>query len=68
MNDTLQTALQRLRLSGIAPTPGVRLQQATGNGLTAPIRSSPESHADNRPSASALVDQRALTERSVSFI
>ena len=33
MNDTLQTALKRLRLSGMAQTLDVRLQEAAGNGL-----------------------------------
>jgi DNA replication protein DnaC len=34
MHDTLQKALKRLRLSGLAQTLDVRLQEATGNGLT----------------------------------
>ncbi len=33
MNNTLQTALKRLRLSGMAQTLDVRLQEAAGNGL-----------------------------------
>ncbi|MBN1514214.1 MAG: IS21-like element helper ATPase IstB [Phycisphaerae bacterium] len=33
MNDTLQKALKRLRLSGLAQTLDVRLQEAAGNGL-----------------------------------
>jgi DNA replication protein DnaC len=34
MNDTLLTALKRLRLSGLAGSLDVRLQEATANGLT----------------------------------
>jgi len=33
MNDTMQTALKKLRLSGMAQSLGVRLQEASGNGL-----------------------------------
>ena len=33
MNDTLQKALKKLRLSGLAQTLDVRLQEAAGNGL-----------------------------------
>ncbi len=33
MNDTLQTALKKLRLSGLAQSLDVRLQEAMGNGL-----------------------------------
>lgn len=33
MNDTLQTALKKLRLSGLAQSLEVRLQEAAGNGL-----------------------------------
>jgi DNA replication protein DnaC len=34
MNDALQKALRKLRLSGLAQTLDVRLQEAAGNGLT----------------------------------
>lgn len=34
MNDTLQTALRKLRLSGLAQSLDVRLQEAAGNGLS----------------------------------
>jgi len=34
MNETLQTALRKLRLSGLAQSLDVRLQEAAGNGLT----------------------------------
>jgi DNA replication protein DnaC len=34
MNETLQTALKKLRLSGLAQSLDVRLQEATGNSLT----------------------------------
>ena len=34
MNDTLQTALKQLRLSGLAGTLDVRLQEAVGNRLS----------------------------------
>jgi DNA replication protein DnaC len=34
MHDALQKALKKLRLSGLAQTLDVRLQEATGNGLT----------------------------------
>lgn len=34
MNDSLSTALRKLRLSGLAETLEVRLQEASGNGLT----------------------------------
>jgi len=33
MNESLQTALKRLRLSGLAQSLDVRLQEASGNGL-----------------------------------
>ncbi|UCC31421.1 MAG: ATP-binding protein, partial [Phycisphaerales bacterium] len=33
MNEALQTALRKLRLSGMAQSLDVRLQEATGNGL-----------------------------------
>ncbi len=33
MNETLATSLRRLRLSGLAQSLDVRLQEATGNGL-----------------------------------
>ena len=33
MNDTLQTSLKKLRLSGLARSLDVRLQEAAGNGL-----------------------------------
>ncbi len=33
MNDTMQTTLRRLRLSGMAQSLDVRLQEAAGNGL-----------------------------------
>lgn len=33
MNDTLATSLKRLRLSGMAQSLDVRLQEAAGNGL-----------------------------------
>lgn len=33
MNDTMQTALKKLRLSGLAQSLDVRLQEASGNGL-----------------------------------
>lgn len=34
MNDALQKALKKLRLSGLAESLEVRLQEATGNGLS----------------------------------
>ncbi|QDU91454.1 transposase/IS protein [Pirellulimonas nuda] len=34
MNETLSTTLRRLRLSGLAETLELRLQEASGNGLT----------------------------------
>ena len=34
MNETMQTALRKLRLSGLAQSLDVRLQEAAGNGLT----------------------------------
>jgi DNA replication protein DnaC len=34
MNETLRTALKKLRLSGLAQTLEVRLQEAAGHGLT----------------------------------
>jgi hypothetical protein len=33
MNEVLQTTLRKLRLSGMALSLDVRLQEATGNGL-----------------------------------
>ena len=34
MNDALQTTLRKLRLSGLAQTPDVRLQEAQGHNLS----------------------------------
>jgi len=34
MNESLQNALKKLRLSGLSQTLEVRLQEATGNHLT----------------------------------
>ena len=34
MNEAMQTALRKLRLSGLAQSLDIRLQEAAGNGLT----------------------------------